>query len=393
MASKAGFSVKLGFTRSLGAGTIRFRTIRWDAPILIEATTGHLLWWSTNTRAASTLLAASVENDVPVFLVLDPAAPSPIEKYLDEAKTFVRERGPVSFDEFQAITAIAQDQLETQRLLMAPSSEYLQTLVHSSAEIRNLPDVETLPRSNLPYAVLSEKGNLSLLVARGLDFPLPRIIEPHSSDTPFVAKPKRNISSSGTLRPFLVHNTDTWDQYFAMREEFFAQEVVTGDSLYWCGIRTDRGEIRGYFQSNLAQVRGGGSISVAKRVADGQYPAEQEKLASFLTGIDYVGPIMFEFKIPSFTLIEINPRFWGPLYLDNSSRGGVLDTYFSSFLDCQHYVPIPGHDTELYVVPSLLSQSVSASESLWPMNGWDLQTRLILDEFGHFPGPEIGGAW
>ena len=360
---------------------------------MIEATSGHLLWWSTNTRAASTLLAASVENEVPVFLVLDPAAPTPNEKYLNEAKTFVRERGPVSFDEFQAITAIAQDQLETQSLLVAPSSEYLQTLVHSSAEIANLAKVETLPRSNLRYAVLSEKGNLSRLVARGLDFPLPGIIEPHSSDTPFVAKPKRNIGSSGALRPFLVHNSDTWDQYFAMREEFFAQEVVTGDSLYWCGIRSLEGLVRGYFQLNLAQVRGGGSITVAQRVAESQYPVEKKKIERFLHDIDYVGPIMFEFKIPSFTLIEINPRFWGPLYLDNGSRGGVLDTYFSSFLGCQQYVPIPGNDTDMYVVPSLLSQSVFASESLWPMKGWDVQTRLILDEFGHFPGPEIGGAW
>ena len=381
------------FARSLGVGSIRFRKIRGDAPVLTEATTGHFIWWSTNTRAASTLLAASVESGVPVFLVLDPDVPAPVEKYLDKARTFVREREPVSADEFQAIITIAQDQLETRSLVVAPTSEYLQTLVHSSTGIAGPAKAEALPKSKLPYAVLSEKGNLPLLISQGLDFPLPGIIEPHSSDTPFVAKPKRNIGSSGTLRPFLVHNSDTWDQYLVMREDFFAQEVVTGDSLYWCGIRSLEGLVRGYFQLNLAQVRGGGSMSVAQRVADSHYPVERKKIERFLNDIDYMGPIMFEFKIPSFTLIEINPRFWGPLYLDNSSRGGVLDTYFSSFLHCQQYVPIPGHDTDLYVVPSLLSQSVSASESLWPMKGWDLQTRLILDEFGKIPGPEIGGAW
>ena len=361
--------------------------------MLVTRGYGHLLWWSTNTRAAATLLAAGSVNRVPTVLVLDPSSPMPPERYLDSAIVVERERSHVSEEEIEQIVRSASKQLGVSQLLLAPTSEYLQSFVHARLDAMAKIGLHVLPKSALSYSLLSDKANLSELVAGRLDFPLPKMVEAKLGETPFVAKPKRNLSQQVPLRPYLVHNEITWQRYLAQYEDFFPQELVRGESLYWCGIRSESGDVRGYFQSNIGQVRGGGSISVAQREPDRLYRVEQNKIRRFLNKINYVGPIMFEFRVPGFFLIEINPRFWGPLFLDSSSRGGILESYFLSFFDKGPYVHIPGSRSNLYVVPSLLEQSVYASNSLWPMRDWEQQNRQILRSFEGVDAPDIGGDW
>lgn len=354
---------------------------------------GHLLWWGTNTRAVGALLAASESSRVPVVLVLDPVSEPPAENLLSGITVRERKFGPVSRNELADLVRGVILETGLQSLVLAPTSEYLQRLVHSDLKFFRQEGLDAVPRSKLSYLSLSDKENLPLLSQWGLSFPRPKSIDGNKANFPFVAKPRRNISGLETLRPFVVHDDESMRRYGYAEGDFFAEELVVGESFYWCGFRAEDQEIVGYFQHNHAQVRGGGSISAASRLNGNQFHAERAIIDAFLESVDYRGPIMFEFRGDDFVLIEINPRFWGPLLLDLISESTILRKYFESIFSTLFVPPALELLGDTYVVPSMLADSVFPKNCLLPSADWEQDKVRILEKFGGLRSPGLGGDW
>lgn len=354
---------------------------------------GHLLWWGTNTRAVVTLLAASVSTGLPVVLVVDPDVEPPAENLLRGCMVVERKFGPVSRAQMVDLTKRAIRKIGVESLVLAPTSEYLQQLVHSGVRIFSEVGLESFPKSRLSYSHLSDKENLPLLAQWGLSFPRPQPVDANISNVPFVAKPRRNLRDAEGLKPFLVNDDDSMRRYGSVARDFFSEELVLGDSIYWCGFRAGDQKIVGYFQQNHAQVRGGGSISAASRVAGNKFEVERGIIHDFLERVDYRGPIMLEFRGSSFVLIEINPRFWGPLLLDLLSDSTVLRKYFESIFSTTFVHPTLEGLGDTYVVPSILEDSVFPRSSLLPSPDWEREKLEILDRFGGSSAPGFGGEW
>jgi hypothetical protein len=82
-----------------------------------------------------------------------------------------------------------------------------------------------------------------------------------------------------------------------------------------------------------------------------------EFLADFIKEIDFKGPFMAEFKGSKNLIIEINPRFWGPLLLDLRNGSKILREFFSDFFGVNVKVPPQILDSKLYYVPGHILKS------------------------------------
>ena len=340
------------------------------------AALGLLVWWSTNTRSAAVITHLAAQNQIPVFLVVDPEAPSLGRQASRNAVIRKRSRAPIQSSEIESIASGACDELGVSRIVLCPTSEYIQQVAHSQLSAASR--VNILPTSELSYASVSSK---EWLVTNGPGFGLrvPRILEPTNSSKrlPFVAKPRVNIVGSTAMRPFLVDTDSAWERFRKSSGAYFAEEFLPGSSHYWCAYRSRIGELVSYFQTNILQRPGGGSITYARRTTSRHLSADLKKAAialeSFVHEIDYRGPIMAELRHGVVT--EINPRFWGPLMLDATSGTHVLKAFFHDAFEQDVRIEFP--KSSAYVVPSILTGSVRSAAAIQASNRATATERLL----------------
>ena len=325
---------------------------------------GLLVWWSTNTRSAAVIAHLAAQKQIPLFLVVDAEAPGPGRQALRHSVIRKRSQAPIESSEIESIAHEACDALGVSRIMLCPTSEYIQQVAHSG-----LPDgasrIDLLPTSELSYAAVSSK---EWLVNEGPRHGLraPRTLEPTNSERrmPFVAKPRVNILGSTAMRPFMVDTESAWERFKGSSGAYFAEEFIPGPSHYWCAYRSRGGELTTYVQTNVLQRPGGGSITYARRTASRHLSQDLKKAAkaleSFVHEIDYRGPIMAELRHGVVT--EINPRFWGPLLLDATSGARVVKSFFSDVFGQDVRIGFP--KTSAYVVPKLLAGSVRSGTAI-----------------------------
>ena len=338
--------------------------------------TGCLVWWSTNTRSAAVIAHLAATNEVPLYLVLDPAVPPPGREIRDRSVFMKRPRLAVNFQDLVAIGNSACEELSVSRVLLCPTSEYLQQALFSRP-LQPL-KIDALPSGKLAYLDISSKH---WLVTEGPRYGLrvPEKLQPSDSNRclPFVAKPVVNVVGTTTLRPFLVDSEATWRRFRNSSNAYFAEEYLPGTSHYWCAYRSSDGTTETYFQQNILQQPNGGSITFARILTPKKIDAATAKagdaLESFVREIDYRGPIMAEIRRGVVT--ELNPRFWGPLQLDATSGGRLLKAFFRDVFDVEVAVPFPA--TPYYVVPSHLTGSVRSIEAIRSAQRASVTARLL----------------
>ena len=108
-----------------------------------------------------------------------------------------------------------------------------------------------------------------------------------------------------------------------MRHEPMVQEYVPGDGEYGFFALFDRGSPLATFQHRRIRsyTYSGGASVFRESINDPQLESADLRL---LDSLDWHGPAMVEFKRDArtgqFTLMEINPRFWGSLALAVNAR-------------------------------------------------------------------------
>lgn len=360
-----------------------------------SASPGLLIWWSTNTRAASVLAQVAVDSDAPIGLVVDPETPPPSGAILRQAHVVERSTRPITPEELAATVQEFVRALGVDKLVLAPTSEYLLDTLHSwSSDL--IPELVLPGTSSISYRHLSSKEYLSETLVRHHDLPIAQRIEGLSSERPFVAKPRVNIVNGHPLRPFIVNTLSEWEQFLRSHDAFFAQEYIPGPSIYWCGHRSREGSIAYYLQENLLQQEGGQSVSLAVHRDSSSFASVTSIMTSFLNEIEFVGPVMAEFRGLGNTLIEINPRFWGPLLLDATSGGGVIEAFFREYLNRTNVVMKNFPTSTVYAVPSLVESAVSVDRvfSITSKDSHEVQmTRAFAVQLAGWDPTQLGGAW
>ncbi len=338
--------------------------------------TGCLVWWSTNTRSAAVIAHLAATNGVPLYLVLDPVAPPPGRQIRERAVIWERPQIVTDYRDIVAIGDSACDNLGVARVLLCPTSEYLQQAFFSKS--LQSPNIAALPSGKLAYSDISSKHWLVTEGPRyGLRVPEILQVSDEHQRWPFVAKPVTNVVGTTTLRPFLIDSEASWLRYQNSSDAYFAEEFLPGPSRYWCAYRSSDGTTETSFQSNILQRPDGGSITLARTVnpkkIDSATVEAGHALESFVREIDYRGPIMAEVRRGIVT--ELNPRFWGPIQLDATSGGRLLRAFFLDAFDVEIAVPFP--TSRYYVVPSLLAGSVRSAEAIRSARKAPVTDRLL----------------
>jgi len=355
-----------------------------------------LLWWATNTRCACVVAAAARAADVPMTLVLDPQVPAPAAEVLAHCHVVERRTAPLCREELEAIAAAARAVHGLDELVLVPTSEYLLDTLHARPA-GDLPLGVVLPcTSTVGYRRLSSKswGADALRDSRVL--PAPQTLKGLQAELPFVAKPRQNVVDGRVLRPFLVEDLADHARFEAGGQAWFAQEYVPGPSWYWCAHRAADGRVVDYFQRNLVQRPGGGSIVLAAAEEPPDAVELRAELRALLARASFVGPAMVELRGPEARFIELNPRLWGPLLLDAIAGGVVLDAFLREYVGVGYRSFLTESEraaARLYLVPSALDEPLVAVNGPDHPVRLDAATAAVIQDAAGLDPRRLGGDW
>jgi hypothetical protein len=355
---------------------------------------GHLIWWSTNTRACSVLAYASKQLRVPTCIVLDPEVKAPSNEVLRSSFIIKRDRKSLDVGELESILKKFVETTEVDSVFIAPTSEYIQHFIHSLDDPPK--SLSSFPFSTASYSELSSKQNLKIMFDN-YDIAAANTVNSVQNSQLYVAKPKNNIVDNLTLKPFLVNDSQSRSRFKEKETLFFLQEYLAGPSMYFCAFRDFRGITNYIWQQNMLQEKSGGSIALAQVAADESvFEKLSGSLCRFLEDVDYCGPFMVEFRGAPMKAIEINPRFWGPLALSASSRSGILNSYFKCMGFSQSDPDLLFPYSNEYLVPSLIEESV-ASDLTMLASPSAVSSRYEVSTNSHFlaqfMNDRAGGEW
>ncbi len=359
-----------------------------------------LIWWSTNTRAASVLLAAARASGLPCGLIIDPAvAPPPPAPAGTRECALERVRSPVSVNDLDKCADWVQETLQVDEVVLAPTSEYLMHVALGSVRGGRVKRLIVPWSSSEPYSVVTSKACLPGLLEGIAGLRAPHRIDRLCEDGPFpsVAKPVVNIQGHEPLKPFVLRSPADVRKLRSLKPLFFVEEWVSPPSYYWCAYRSRSGRVADYFQLNILQEPGGGSIALAVAERPPWASTTHPALIELLERLDFVGPAMVELRGSPPVVTEINPRFWGPLLLDLMIDGGITQAFlldqFGVNFSPLGIVP----SGRLYAVPRLLgsSERVDVVERRdWSEETWvSAHEHLVAEGSAGFSPTALGGDW
>lgn len=324
----------------------------------ISTSRALLIWWFTNKRAGAVLAARAVELGIKVVIVASESDES-LGPFLKENCVILR-RELEAFDEkkFDLLIDELKNLLGVGHIVTAPTSEYLQ---HKISQSTSFAQHSFSPMSNVSYKLLSSKSWSTNFISDFSKIEIPRELTHQDLRPPYVLKPIENVHGETTLKPILINRQMVLDKGTSLLnlDAYFPQEFVPPPSFYWCGYRSNNGEVSSYWQQNQVQQIQGGSMVVAKlkEPSDAEHLGKQIEL--LLVRLEYVGPLMIEFRGPKSTFIEWNPRFWGPLLLSQGRGLNVVDSFLSDWFGPFEEVTNSCFILDLndYFVPSLLEEN------------------------------------
>ncbi len=247
----------------------------------------------------------------------------------------VRRKDQLDWTDISRAITQAQHQSGKHSFCICPSSEALNRfLLDHRTELAKLGC--TLPLVNAEtYHRISDKYSFqSICQSKGQ--PVPRMyLSVNALEFPCVAKPYRNLVDGRILYPVILRG-DTDLQAFHHQcdaGEYFYQAYVAGPSHYLLFyVRRDGSDVR-FSQENLLQQAGGKSIVMARSANLHQAPIA-ESYKSILIGLEFHGLIMIELKGGGghYTMIEANPRLWGPLQLSMDGGSNLVRAFIQDQL-------------------------------------------------------------
>ena len=351
-----------------------------------------LVWWVTNTRAAAVLVQRALETRVPVAIVVAPDSPPLGVRAINEAHVIRTDSIPSLRKDFESIIERVFDSTRASSLIVAPTSEFLTDFLDGHSVSKSL--IINPVRAIKTYREISSKRFQADFFGNSPVGKSPLDVDTDHSESDFVAKPFFNVYGDATLKPFLVNDDASRSKFESSKDLFFAQENISPPSFYVCGYRASDGKIVSYVQKNIAQAKNGGSMALAT-ISTGLQESQLENVArNAVIELDFFGPFMFEFRGSPPRFIELNPRFWGPLILDQASGLIAVDAFLRDwFLGfSSEEESVFSRELTYYSVPKLLEAPsgldwlvpTSEAKSLLAMSKSDEYLKMLK---------ELGGDW
>jgi hypothetical protein len=324
-----------------------------------------LLFSGFNPRAVLAIGRLFLDLHIPFFIVAY-GKHDPIWK--SELRSVVRfSRISPLLDE-SLMTSVASLLPADCRAVICPTSEFLNLFLLESREFLEEKYELAMPDREI-YERLTHKAPFLQWMSAYEAFKQPETLEntPNASDIPFVAKPFVNVRHGKTLYPALVLNGEDFDVFHANCDagDYFFQEYVEGQSIYFCIYISADGESAGFVQRNLCQQPGGKSIIWAEH-APGCYESESRMLVQALLDIKYTGWVMIECieREGQLFAIEANPRLWGPLQLAIDVCPRMAELFIEDQVGIEVSIS-PGKYSEFFWLDGFKSSSSDASEFRW----------------------------
>jgi predicted ATP-grasp superfamily ATP-dependent carboligase len=259
------------------------------------------------------IIASSVEDDI---LKTD---------YIKHVK-LVRNTKNIDID---IITEIV-DSYRRQSVFILPSTEYLNRILISNKKLLNDKNVFFgLVHADI-YELVSDKIRFNDL-CKQYEIQVPFEYESIPEITPFVIKPKTYFGSDNTIStPYIVFDKADLPEYLSPKntKDFYFQEYVAGDSIYFLFYFTKDGKYNVFSQQNYIQQPNGGSILFAK--SSNHYTNSiVDKFTKMFNDINFSGLVMVELRYTNknWVMIEANPRLWGPSQLILDSGMDLFDLF------------------------------------------------------------------
>jgi hypothetical protein len=351
-----------------------------------------LVWWVTNTRAAAVLVQRALETGVPVAIVVAPNSPPLGLRAKREAHIIGIDSIPVLREDFERIIERVFELSQATSLIVAPTSEYLTDFLDGYLGSKS--SIINPVRANKSYREISSKRFQSDFFSKSPLGGSPLDVDAEQLDSDFIAKPLFNVHGDRTLKPFLVNDDASRNRFARNQDIFFAQEKIPPPSFYVCGYRASDGKIVTYIQQNFAQEKNGGSMALAAFIAGSQESPLEIVVKNAMIALDFFGPFMCEFRGSPPRFIELNPRFWGPLILNQASGMSIVDAFLRDWFlaySCKQE-SIFSMGTTTYSVPKLLE---APSELEWLAPSIETDSFLAMSRNEDYLNvlKKLGGDW
>jgi predicted ATP-grasp superfamily ATP-dependent carboligase len=216
------------------------------------------------------------------------------------------------------------------KLFILPSTEYLnRILLYNKFELNNK-NVFFGLTNFVTYNSVSDKLSFSN-ICNTYEIKTPIEYNFNFKKIPYVIKPKKYFNKDMSIdTPMLVFDESTFDEFFSNKNpnDFYLQEFVSGESIYFLFYFSKNGEFDVFSQKNYIQQPNGGSITYAKS-SEHYKESITNKLVTMFRSINFFGLVMVEFRKRNdeWIMIEANPRLWGPSQLILDSGMNLFDKF------------------------------------------------------------------
>jgi len=285
-----------------------------------------------NQRAIIAFARTLDKNSIP-FAIIAAGADDTI--FLsDYASNVIYTRKIVTLDivEIQHALSLIKTRTSYDELIIAPSTEALNRfLLENEMQFINY----NIPLVNLNlYQKISDKEKFTQLCDDNNITTPSAYNSLNSNHLPIVAKPKKYQNTLGkALKPILIFDKKSLTDFKKSenQNDYFYQDFIEGESLYFLYFFSTNGEYFSLVQKNLMQQEEGGSMLAAVCSDSQPHQTEIKKYANLFIKLGFNGLVMIEVKRSNqaYFMIEANPRFWGPSQLFVDSEYNLFDAFLA----------------------------------------------------------------
>lgn len=290
-----------------------------------------LIFSGYNQRALIAFMRTLEDNGLEYAIIASSSQDPIFDTVYKKSVYATRGKAELDLDDIIACVNGVRGAIGDARFIIPPSTEALNRYyLENKAYLNKINCIMPIVSRDL-YEKLSDKISFSrLCIDSGINVP----VEYKNLDDiklPIVAKPRKYVASNGVIySPALIRTEKDLGDFKGSHNEadFFYQDMLDGRSLYLLYYVYRDGKVVKFSQENFVQQPYGKSM-IAAEASNFHQSKESEKYEKLLKSVNYYGLIMIEVKLGLLgcSMIEANPRFWGPSQLMVDSGVNLFEDF------------------------------------------------------------------
>lgn len=290
-----------------------------------------------NQRAVVAFLRTLLNNNIRDYSIIAASENDTILKtlYADNVD-YVRKQRKLELWEITEVMENLKEKYDVSQLLIVPSTEGLNRFLLDNIEVLSQKGCIIPLVDKNKYEVISDKEKFWKLCYKE-NIKVPSMVQPQQkSEIPFVAKPKKYLSSDKkAYSPVIIRNVSEYENFknqCSNLQDFDFQKYIPGESYYLLYYFTRQQTLYKFSQKNLVQQPQGKSILLAE-CADIHKDAISKKYEELFLKLEYFGFVMVELRRydNEYYMIEANPRFWGPSQLFCDAGYNFFEAFLTDY--------------------------------------------------------------